>query len=134
MQLFFIKIFKNPGPGILQILKDSLEIFRFLPRLANQLPFQKNSPMFISRYGGPKENTLLVALKMKLSQIDTNTSKQKKKKEEEIRISWEQFLRICALHIVSARINTVTKRPKIPPMPIYLYSYSACMCYLEDQM
>ena len=80
-------------------------------------------------YGGPKENTLLMRLKSKMAVVN---SFDKVIAEQEIMITWEQFLRICALHVLSARVNTVSKRPKIPPMPIYLYSQSACLCYLEE--
>ena len=76
-------------------------------------------------YGGPKENTILIALKLNM---------YADKEKVELTITWEQYLKICALHIMSARINTVSNRPKVPPMPIYLYSQSACLCYLEDQM
>ena len=50
-----------------------------------------------------------------------------------VMITWEQFLRICVFHMLSARINSATNRPKIPPIPIYLYSQSACMCHLMNK-
>lgn len=81
-------------------------------------------------YGGPKENTILVTMKLNMS---VNKSSPKNGANQ-VTITWEQYLKICALHLMSARINTVSKRPKIPPMPIYLYSQSACLCYLEEQM
>ena len=96
--------------------------------------FRNYKSRYLSRYGGPKENTLLVALKMNLSAEDDTNSNNKNNTGEEINITWEQFLRICALHILSSRINSATERPKIPPMPIYLYSHFACMSYLEEQM
>ena len=83
-------------------------------------------------YGGPKENTLLMRLKSKMAVM--NSLQDNSEEKNTVMITWEQFLRICALHVLSARINSATKRPKIPPMPIYLYSESACICYLEEQI
>ena len=76
-------------------------------------------------YGGPKENALLVQLRRNCSSRGSS---------REIMISWEQFLKICSLHVLSARLNTFLSRPLIPPMPIHLYSKSACLHYLDEDM
>lgn len=68
-------------------------------------------------YGGLKENHLLQALRETLCLQPVPTEPK-----EQTMISWNDYLKQCTLHIISARENTGAQKPLIPPMPTILFT------------
>ena len=78
-------------------------------------------------YGGLKENHLLQALRETLSLQPIQLEPK-----EQTMIPWNDYLKQCALHIISARANTGEQKPLIPPMPSILYAIGGLSHITDD--